>query len=127
VVHDGDAVGGHGDVGLDAGDAGGGGVQEALDGVFGRFAAGAAVAVDEQCENPSILSGEESASFFEKKEAKKLLFTAGVGASRANARRSKSFLLLFFKKEALSFLFVAFWQWSKSGAGLLHPASPGSQ
>jgi hypothetical protein len=38
-----------------------------------------------------------------KKRSKKLLFTAGSGPAAANARRSKSFLLLFFKKEALSF------------------------
>jgi hypothetical protein len=48
------------------------------------------------------LSKQESASFFEKKEAKKLLLTAGRGRADANARRTKSFLLLFFKKEALS-------------------------
>jgi ribosomal protein L15 len=42
-----------------------------------------------------------SASFFEKKEAKKLSLTAGRGRAGANARRTESFLLLFFKKEAL--------------------------
>jgi hypothetical protein len=53
------------------------------------------------------LRKEVSASFFEKKEAKKLSFPAGFGSSGANAPKSKSFLLpqagsLFFKKEALS-------------------------
>jgi hypothetical protein len=42
--------------------------------------------------------------FLEKKEAKKLSFTAGCGAFRANSHRTESFLLLFFKKEALSYL-----------------------
>jgi hypothetical protein len=46
---------------------------------------------------------QERASFFEKKAAKKLSLTAGCGSSRANGTRSKSFLLLFFKKEALTF------------------------
>jgi fructoselysine-6-P-deglycase FrlB-like protein len=45
---------------------------------------------------------EGSTSFFEKKEAKKRLLTVGCGSSRASGTRSKSFLLLFFKKEALS-------------------------
>jgi hypothetical protein len=45
-----------------------------------------------------------SASFL-KKRSKKLPFTAGCGSAVAKARRSKSFLLLFFKKEALSFTF----------------------
>jgi len=44
-----------------------------------------------------------SASFFEKKEAKKLSFPAGFGTSTSQPPRSESFLLLFFKKEALSF------------------------
>jgi hypothetical protein len=48
------------------------------------------------------LRKEVSASFFEKKEAKKLSFPAGFGSSGANAPKSKRFLLLFFKKEALS-------------------------
>jgi len=43
-----------------------------------------------------------------KKEAKKTLFTAGSGTTRAKSSRTKSFLLpqagsLFFKKEALAF------------------------
>jgi hypothetical protein len=59
------------------------------------------------------LSKEVSASFFEKKEAKKLLLMAGRGRARANAPRTKSFLLpqagrLFFKKEALFLLSKAF-------------------
>jgi hypothetical protein len=41
-----------------------------------------------------------------KKEAKKTLITAGFGAGGARARRSKSFLLLFFKKEALALPFL---------------------
>jgi hypothetical protein len=40
---------------------------------------------------------EGSSSFFAKKEPKKLLFTAGFGDAVAIARRSKSFLVLFFK------------------------------
>jgi hypothetical protein len=44
-----------------------------------------------------------SASFFEKKEAKKLSLPAGFGTSTSQPPRSESFLLLFFKKEALSF------------------------
>jgi hypothetical protein len=39
--------------------------------------------------------------FFEKKRSKKNFAPAGVGTTGANARRTKSFLLLFFKKEAL--------------------------
>jgi len=46
--------------------------------------------------------GKTSASFFEKKEAKKLLLNAGCGPAVARARRTESFLLLFFKKEALA-------------------------
>jgi hypothetical protein len=37
-----------------------------------------------------------------KKRSKKLLLTAGLGADIDTTRRSRSFLLLFFKKEALS-------------------------
>jgi hypothetical protein len=37
-------------------------------------------------------------SFFEKKEAKKLLLLGGRGGVCANARRSKSFLVTFFQK-----------------------------
>jgi hypothetical protein len=51
----------------------------------------------------SRFKSKVSASFFEKKEAKKLLLTGGRGPTGATARRGKSFLLLFFKKEALSF------------------------
>jgi hypothetical protein len=47
---------------------------------------------------------EVSASFFAKKEAKKLLFIAGCGDGVATARRIKSFLVLFFKKEPLASL-----------------------
>jgi hypothetical protein len=38
-----------------------------------------------------------------KKRSKKLSFTVGAGPAGANARRTESFLLLFFKKEALFF------------------------
>jgi len=51
---------------------------------------------------------EESTSFFEKKEAKKLSLNAGRGRGSANARRTESFLLLFFKKEALFLAFLTF-------------------
>jgi hypothetical protein len=51
------------------------------------------------------LKVKESASFFVKKEAKKLPLIGGRGTERATALSSKSFLLLFFKKEALSSLF----------------------
>jgi hypothetical protein len=37
-----------------------------------------------------------------KKRSKKLLVTAGFDSGVAKARRTKSFLLLFFKKEALA-------------------------
>jgi hypothetical protein len=51
---------------------------------------------------------EERASFLKKRfparGSKKLLFTVGSGSAVANAPRSKSFLLLFFKKEALSYV-----------------------
>jgi len=47
-------------------------------------------------------SKKASASFL-KKRSKKFLFAAGPGSTGANAPRTESFLLLFFKKEALSF------------------------
>jgi hypothetical protein len=76
-------------------------VQKALDGVFGGFAAGAAVAVDEgQCQSPPGLE-KKALLFLEKKEAKKLPLNAGRGRASATTPRTKSFLLLFFKKEAL--------------------------
>jgi hypothetical protein len=50
--------------------------------------------------------GDVSTSFSEEKEAKRLLLLGGFGVDRRKSRRSKSFLLLFFKKEALSFLFT---------------------
>jgi hypothetical protein len=37
-----------------------------------------------------------------KKRSKKLLLSAGVGAAVAGARRTESFLVLFFKKEPLA-------------------------
>jgi hypothetical protein len=50
-------------------------------------------------------SKEASTSFFEKKEAKKLLLLWAMGVSQARAKTNKSFLVLFFKKELLSFYF----------------------
>jgi hypothetical protein len=44
---------------------------------------------------------KESRSFL-KKRTKKLLFTVGCGIGIATARRTKSFLLLFFKKAVLA-------------------------
>jgi hypothetical protein len=44
-----------------------------------------------------------------KKRSKKLLFNASCGSSLANGTRAKSFLLLFFKKEALFFTFHESW------------------
>jgi hypothetical protein len=46
---------------------------------------------------------EVKTSFCEQKEAKKLC-PAGCGDSRANARSDQSFLVLFFKKEPLSYV-----------------------
>jgi hypothetical protein len=43
-----------------------------------------------------------SKNFFFEKKKQKTFIPAGCGAAVANARKSKSFLLLFFKKEALS-------------------------
>jgi len=48
---------------------------------------------------------KESSSFFEKKEPKKL-YSLGFGLGLARVQTSKSFLLLFFKKEVLSFYSV---------------------
>jgi hypothetical protein len=48
------------------------------------------------------LGWEESVAFFEKKEAKKLLLRRAVAELLPKPPRTKSFLLLFFKKEALS-------------------------
>jgi hypothetical protein len=53
-------------------------------------------------------ASKQSASFFEKKEAKKLLVLRALAPSRPRPTFSKSFLLpragsLFFKKEALAF------------------------
>jgi hypothetical protein len=44
---------------------------------------------------------EVSASFFEKKEAKKLLLLGALAGRLPQPSVNKSFLLLFFKKEAL--------------------------
>jgi hypothetical protein len=44
---------------------------------------------------------EASTSFFEKKEAKKLLLNWASGRETSTVQFSKSFLLLFFKKEGL--------------------------
>jgi len=49
-------------------------------------------------------SWEKSAAFCEQKVAKKRC-PAGCGETIARARRTKSFLLIFFKKEALPCLF----------------------
>jgi hypothetical protein len=46
---------------------------------------------------------EVRTSFFEKKEAKKLLLLGDLAPLSPQPARTKSFLLLFFKKEALSF------------------------
>jgi len=48
--------------------------------------------------------GEVSASFL-KKRSKKLLFAGGAGDGDAKVRRIRRFLLLFFKKEALTYCF----------------------
>jgi hypothetical protein len=45
---------------------------------------------------------EGSASFFEKKEAKKLLLLGALATPTPQPPVSKSFLVLFFKKEPLS-------------------------
>jgi hypothetical protein len=46
-------------------------------------------------------TGEESTSFFEKKEAKKLLLVWSMPVKPPMPQIAKSFLLLFYKKEAL--------------------------
>jgi hypothetical protein len=43
----------------------------------------------------------QAVAFLEKKLRKKLLFQWGVGAATSPGPKSKSFLLLFFKKEVL--------------------------
>jgi len=50
------------------------------------------------------VKNKASASFFEKKEAKKLLLLREFARDVPRPAVSKSFLLLFFKKEALPFL-----------------------
>jgi len=45
---------------------------------------------------------EASASFFAKKEAKKLLIAGGCGACSKRARSEKKFFASFFQKEALA-------------------------
>jgi hypothetical protein len=51
---------------------------------------------------------EESTSFFEKKEAKKLLLIRAIGVmpTTPQAEIPRSFLLLFFKKEVLAYTFI---------------------
>jgi hypothetical protein len=49
-------------------------------------------------------SKEERTSFLEKKEAKKLLLNRATGRETSTVQISKSFLVLFFKKEPLTFL-----------------------
>jgi hypothetical protein len=51
--------------------------------------------------------GKEGLLFCEQKRSKKNFGPAGCGKGGANARKSESFLLLFFKKEALAFAFFA--------------------
>jgi hypothetical protein len=46
---------------------------------------------------------EVSASFFAKKEAKKLLFTAGCGTGRASAHGKQKFFGSFFQKRTAFF------------------------
>jgi hypothetical protein len=52
--------------------------------------------------SPFLKRWKEASTSFLKKRSKKLLLTAGCGAVVAKARRTKSFLVLFFKKELLS-------------------------
>jgi len=54
------------------------------------------------------MSVKESASFFEKKEAKKLLFAAGLGCNVAKAPSEQKFFGSFFQKRTsfLPFLVV---------------------
>jgi hypothetical protein len=49
----------------------------------------------------AMTTKEENRSFL-KKRTKKLLFTVGCGIGIATSRRTKSFLLLFFKKAVLA-------------------------
>jgi hypothetical protein len=51
---------------------------------------------------------KEDVTFFEKKVTKKTFAPGGCGNAVATAPRSESFLLLFFKKEALPFSFTTF-------------------
>jgi hypothetical protein len=48
---------------------------------------------------------KESTSFFEKKEAKKLLLTAGRGRAGATAPKDQKFFASFFQKRSPSFRF----------------------
>jgi hypothetical protein len=50
------------------------------------------------------MRSEGSASFFAKKEAKKLLFAAGCGTVRANAHVKQKFFGSFFQKRTACFL-----------------------
>jgi hypothetical protein len=52
---------------------------------------------------PERLREQASTSFFEKKEAKKLLRFWAFGVASSRRFRSKSFLVLFCKKEPASF------------------------
>jgi hypothetical protein len=47
---------------------------------------------------------KKASGSFLKKRTKKLLLTGGLGNASARARRTESFLVLFFKKEPLSSL-----------------------
>jgi hypothetical protein len=53
---------------------------------------------------PAFEKSKASASFFAKKEAKKLLFVGGCGAGRASARSEQKFFASFFQKRSASFL-----------------------
>jgi hypothetical protein len=63
--------------------------------------------------NIFLIREEVSASFFAKKEAKKLLFAAGCGFCRANAHGTQEFFASFFQKRSAFLLFgdicLSFW------------------
>jgi hypothetical protein len=65
------------------------------------------------------LGRKEALLFCEQKRSKKNFCPAGCGVGRANSRRSKSFLLLFFKKEVFFSLFgLAGKAWMPAFAGM---------
>jgi hypothetical protein len=63
-----------------------------------------------------------SASFFEKKEAKKLSFTVGVGAGGARARSERGFFCFFFFKKRSACL-LGLGAWVVGCASLTHPTA----